>query len=318
MLLSQVMAPLPVERLKPSPPWFQCGLDYFGPFQVKDMVRKRITMKVYGVIFTCMTTRAVHLDLAEGYDTPSFLKCFERFVSLRGTPSLLYSDRGTQLVGAAGQVAKQGVTWKFTKGADAPWQNGITESLIRGVKRSLSLAIGESLLPYSDLQTVFFKIANLMNERPIGMKPGSDFSSGTYLCPNDLLLGRPSCAVPSGQFDATLNPSKRMQFVDKMIDSFWTKWTRDYFPSLIVMQKWHTKQRNVREGDIVLVKDSNIVRGHWKMGLVCKTTPGADGQVRNVIVKYKLPNPSKSLKDLKYIQVDRAVHNLVMLLPVEE
>ena len=82
----------------------------------------------------------------------------------------------------------EGFEWNFTP-ADAPWQNGTSESLIRSVKRSLKAAIGESILTFSELQTVLFEVANLINERPIGRHPRSP-EDGSYLCPNDLLLGR--------------------------------------------------------------------------------------------------------------------------------
>ena len=61
----------------------------------------------------------------------------------------------------------EGFEWNFTP-TDAPWQNATSESLIRLVKRSLKAAIGESILTFSELQTVLFEVANLIHERPIG------------------------------------------------------------------------------------------------------------------------------------------------------
>lgn len=74
---------------------------------------------------------------------------------------------------------------KFTKGEDAPWENGCTESLIQLVKRGISILIGEKFLPYTDLQT-YVRNANLINKRPIGIKPGSDLDMRSYLCPKDI------------------------------------------------------------------------------------------------------------------------------------
>ena len=81
--------------------------------------------------------------------------------------------------------------------ADAPWQNGISEALIKSVKRAITLAIGESVMTFSELQTVCFEAANLINERPIGRHPTSP-DDESCLCPNDLLLGRSTSRVPSG------------------------------------------------------------------------------------------------------------------------
>ncbi|XP_033109284.1 uncharacterized protein LOC117110626 [Anneissia japonica] len=183
------MAPLPLQRLKPSPPWSSVGCDLFGPLKVKGEVQKRVRGKAYGVIFSCLVTRSVHLDLMTDYSEDSLLKVFRRFVSIRGYPNEIFSDCGSQLVAAKESIkgfgVRHGVEWTFST-PDAPWQNGVTESLIRGVKKSLFHVIGEQVL--QELQTVLYEIANLMNERPIGKHPTSP---ERYLCPNNL-LGRSS------------------------------------------------------------------------------------------------------------------------------
>ncbi len=88
--------------------------------------------------------------------------------------------------------------WVFTKSSDAPWQSCISEALIKSVKRTLNVSIGENKLSFPGLQTVLFEAASLLNERPIGLKPGSDVNAGSYLCPNKLLLGRASSHAPLG------------------------------------------------------------------------------------------------------------------------
>ena len=333
VLLSQQMGPLPIERLRPSPPFFHTAVDLFGPILVKDTVKRRVGMKVFGVIFTCFTTRAIFLDLTEGYDADSFLKTFNRFVSIRGYPRSMYSDRGTQLTASKKHVegvqgidygaavregGLHGMSWIFTRSADSPWQNGLTEALIKGVKRAIYASIGESVLTYSDLQTVMYRTANLVNERPIGVKPGLDLEMGGYLCPNDLLLGRSSGAVPEGEFDVSFNATKRLKFIDSMLNCFWKRWQRDYFQTLIVRQKWHTSSRNLAVNDVVLIKDSNSKRGSWRMARVMEANPGDDGKVRNVKVKYKICQPGLSCKGQNFTVIDRSVQNLVLILPIEE
>ena len=81
------MGNLPKERLKPAPPWYTTSIDLFGPFTIRDAVKKRTTSKAYVVIFNCIGTRAVYLDLAPDYSTESFLMVLRRFVSLRGYAS---------------------------------------------------------------------------------------------------------------------------------------------------------------------------------------------------------------------------------------
>jgi hypothetical protein len=149
----------------------------------------------------------------------------------------------------------------------------------------LESAIGSSVVTFSELQTIVFEVGSLLNERPIGTKNCS-LVEGTYLCPNNLLLGRASSRVPVGNWNTCLNP-RRWKFVQRIIDTFWKRWMRDYFHTLIVRQKWHTKKRNVQVGDVVLVQDSNNKRGQWQLAHIVEATPGMDGKVRDVKIRYK-------------------------------
>ena len=179
---------------------------------VKDTVKCHSRKKIYWVIFNCLVSRAVHLHLVEGYDTNIFLITLRRFLSIRGFPKRIHSDRFTQLVAANKELRKlikkwdtkqiidfgscYGMQWTFNKSADAPWENGCSESLIKSVKRCIVKSVNNSILSYSELHTTLMEISNLMNERPIGIKPGCDL--GSYLYPNDLLLGRTTIKVSVG------------------------------------------------------------------------------------------------------------------------
>ena len=169
----------------------------------------------------------------------------------------------------------EGLQWIFTS-ADAPWQNGVTEALIRSVKRGIEFSVGENALTFSELQTVLFEIANLLNERPIGRHPTSP-EDGAYLCSNDLLLGRATSRIPNGPFDENANTRKRFMFVQTIVNTFWKRWNSNYFPSLMLRQKWHTSHRNLKIGDVVLIQDSNFVRGNWKLGKAISRNLGQNG-----------------------------------------
>ena len=162
-----------------------------------------------------------------------------RFASLRGCPNIIYSDSGSQIVGASNVlklISKEydwnkirefgidkGIEWEFLPG-DSPWWNGCCESLIRSVKKSISIAVWNHRLSFSELQTVCFEDASLANERPIGIKPGN-YSEHSYLCPNDLVLGRVTRKLSAGPCDESKNIAKRLYFIQGIIDLFWKKWT---------------------------------------------------------------------------------------------
>ena len=295
---SQVMADLPQSRLAPfTPPFHHTSCDYFGPYRVR--ISRNKIVKHYAVIFTCLNTRAVHLELAADCTIMEFMQVLRRFYALRGVPALMISDNGSQLVGAERELremverldtqklqefcAERGMKWQFTTPA-APHQNGCAESLVKSCKIGLKKAIGEQVLTPLELQTCLVEVANLVNQRPIGPIP-SDPDDGSYLCPNDMLLGRASTTVPQGPFRQTRNPRHRVEFVQKIVDSFWTRWTRDVFPSLLPRKQWHAEKRNVRVDDFVIVQTSSAIRGTWNVGRVVSVYPGKDGKVRNVKVK---------------------------------
>ena len=319
---NQRMATLPSFRLKPySPPFCYSSCDYFGPYKVK--IGRNKTTKHYGIVFACLNTRAVHLEMAVDYSTMEYLQALRRFFAIRGYPALMISDNGSQLVGAETELrlmvqgwnvqqlkefcAEKGMDWKFIT-PDAPHQNGCAEALVKSCKRAIKKAIGEQVLTPMELYTCFQEVANLVNQRPLGRVP-NDPDDGAYISPNDILLGRASTTVPQGPFRETKDPRHRVEFVQKIVDSFWKCWMRDVFPSLVPTKKWHTDKRNVQVNDIIVLADANGIRGNWKIARVIEVYPGKDGRVRNVKVKtatgeYRRPvtkisvlHPAEGFKD---------------------
>ena len=297
-LESQLMSDLPPLRLAPyTPPFHHTSCDYFGPYIVK-IVRNKTT-KHYGVLFTCLNTRAVHLEVAVDCSTLEFLQVLRRFLSIRGQPAMMMSDNGTQFVGAERELremitgwnkdelrefcAEKGMKWKFTTPA-APHHNGCAEALVKSCKKALEIAIGKQVLTPFELYTCLLEVANLVNQRPIGRIP-NDPDDGTYLCPNDILLGRSTAEVPQGTFKQTKNPRDRVEFVQRLVDSFWKRWSRDVFPSLVPRKKWRADRRNVQVNDMVMYAEDNAVRGKWTLGRIIEVYPGEDGRTRNVKVK---------------------------------
>ena len=294
---TQLMADLPSCRLQPyTPPFHHTACDYFGPIKVK--LSRNKTAKHYGVIFTCLNTRAVHCELATDASTMDFLQVLRRFFSYRGYPKLMISDNGSQMVGAERELhdmikgwdgnqlkeycADRGMKWQFTTPL-APHQNGCSEAIVKSTKSALKKAIGEAILTPMELYTFLLEVANLLNQRPIG-KLSEDPDDGTYLCPNDILLGRATNTVPQGPFRETSNPRHRFEFCQKIVDSFWKKWSRDVLQHLVPRKKWNTSKRNVNVDDFVIVADPNAIRGKWTRGRVTQVFPGQDGLVRNVKV----------------------------------
>ena len=343
---SQKMGDLPSFRSQMLPSFSVVLMDLFGPQEIRDDVVKkgpRKFKKVWGVVYTCASTRAVYLDVATDYSTESVLHTVRRLMAARGDVKTIISDPGSQLVRASKELsdwrhgwdqgelvrfgATKGLEWKFIL-ANSQHQNGAAEimvKMVKNVQRSLLTALGDTKLCLNEMFTLLAEVSNLVNERPIGIKPNE--SSGIdYLSPNSLLLGRSSARISSGPFESdgvfTDDPGafkSRFLLVQAITNQFWKVWLKLYFPSLLIRQKWHADKRNVMQGDICLLKDSNMYRGEWRMCEVTKVLPDDSGKVRNVEVMVK-PKQSGSgpYISTRPILLTRHVNNLIVLEPADE
>jgi len=333
-LLVQCMGVLPTQRLKPGPAFNCTMVDLFGPYNIRGEVQKRTTGKGYGVIFTDLVNRAVHIEACFGYDTSSFLLAFSRFVSVRGFPSDMYSDPGSQLVGADVELkeawrkmdhsrikqvgAEKGMSWHFSP-ADSSWYQGAVESLISGVKRTFKIVMSKNFrLSASEFLTACTEVANMLNERPLGNCTSPD-SHLNILTPNCLLLGRATSKNPGG-WQPTQNVKSRFAYVQQVTQEFWSHWIMTYAPSLVWQRKWHTSCRNLVPGDIVNIADSNTLKGDFRIGRVVEVFPSADLRVRKVTVAYKNFRVGEKLYEYHGAPdtvVTRSVQRLSLVVPME-
>ena len=183
------------------------------------------------------------------------------------------------------------------------------------MKVVLRHAIGEQVLEFSTLQTVLFEAAELVNSRSIGP---TDPDDGVYLSPNDLLLGRSTSRAPRGPLLEISGSKKRYECIQRILDGFWKKWYRDFFPCILVRRKWHVELRNLKVGDIVTIQNKEAKRGQWKLGKVMDVHISLDGHVRKAIVGYKISPGGSKYQGKDYTCVERPARNLVVLLPVDE
>ena len=314
-LAQQIMAPLPITRVVMSPTYHNISLDLFGPIEIKDTVKKRTKKKVWGLILNCLVTRALHIDVTADYDTNSVLLTLRRFIALHGRPALIVSDKGSQLLAACKDVKewalRNQIQWKSVPAEDQH-QNGVSEALIKSTKRSLLHTIGENILTISELQTVCFEVATLVNGRPIGIVSGSDPRSPLPITPNHLILGRSTPDVAIGPFSNETNVNRRFKFVQTLVDDWWSHWYKNVLPSLVPSYKWTQKRRNVQIGDVCLIKYAGLKRGSYRLGRVKSTTPGKDNKVRSVTLVYKNEG------EKTFREVERPIHGIAVIVPVEE
>ena len=207
-------------------------------------------------------------------------------------------------------------------------QNGAAEILIKmvkGVKVAMMKSLGLQVLSLNEMNTLMMEIAQLVNERPIGLKP-NESTHPHYLSPNSLYLGRCSDRIAGGPFQAnevfTDDPKKttsRFLLVQSITTQFWKIWLRDFFPSLLVRQKWHVRHRNLRKEDICLLKDKDAFRSEWRLVKVVDVFPDRFGNVRNVeVISKPVQDGSRKYEPSLGQRMRRHVSNLIVLVPAED
>ena len=298
---TQIMAPLPSGRLKlPSSlrSFVHTALDFAGPF-LTIRGRGRCREKRYLCLFTCMTTRAVHLEMAYGLDTDSFLQAFFRFVNRRGWPEQLTSDNGRNFVGANRELQElitnldqhkilkstvsHSLKWNFNPPA-APHFGGVFEIMIKAAKRAVTAILGNAVVGDEELMSAFIGAEALLNSRPLTYQSANPHDI-TPLTPSHFLhgeLGRRAAPVP---VDEIHHPRQRWRRVQELIRHFWRRWMQEWLPGLGSRKKWHSPKREFHVGDVVLVVSSDTARGNWPLGRIVSVHPGRDGHVRVVKVR---------------------------------
>jgi hypothetical protein len=201
-------APLPTSRVTEDTPFSNTGLDYMGPLYVKQSSE---TKKVWICLFTCMTTRAIHMELVQDLSTTAFLNCLRRFISTRGTPKKIISDNAMQFQLASKTLnlvwsdiivdndvqsycATHGIKWCFIVEL-APWMGGFYERLIGLVKRSLRKTIGRRILTGDQLQTVIKESEAVVNSRPL-VYVNDNINSSLVITPSSFLGLNPHIGLP--------------------------------------------------------------------------------------------------------------------------
>lgn len=196
------MADLPADRVTPDkPPFSFVGVDCFGPFWIK---RARSQVKRYGVLFTCLATRAIHLEVAQSMDTDSFINSMCRFVARRGIPEVMRSDNGSNFVGRSKELREaisewnesqihefllqRNIKWLFNPPSGSHF-GGVWERCIRTVRKILVALMKEQPLDDEGLTTLMCEVESVVNGHPI-TKSSDDPSDSEALTLNHLLLLR--------------------------------------------------------------------------------------------------------------------------------
>ena len=189
--------------------------------------------------------------------------------------------------------------------------------MIKSTKKQLTALMSGQWLTFGELYTLYTEVGQMINSRPLMKNPSSDVLSGGVIMPLHLLMGRSSVAVPEVITDGSATPNKRLKFLQQLKEDFWKKWFQQVFDNLAPSYRWKKKTRNVMVNDIVLIKDSSLLSKSFRLGIVSGVRLGKYNCVRSVCVRYKNVDKDSDLKKVSFVEVERSVHSLVVIVPAD-
>lgn len=313
---NQLMGNLPTHRVNPpSRPFSSIGIDCTGAILLRaSKYRGNTTYKGYIVLFICLSTKAVHLEIVTGMSTDHFIWAFQRFVGRRGMCADIYTDHGTNFYGANSTFIKTiketeqairddilpkltilGIKWHFIPPA-SPTFGGLWESNIKSMKHHLKRVTKGALMTYEELSTVLIRIESCLNSRPL-CPMTSDPDDLNVLTPGHFLIGDSLICAPETPI-INYPPTRRYQIMQSIIHQFWSHWSSDWLSHLQNRPKWCHQQANLNINDIVLVKDDRLPPNQWIIGKIIKAIPGMDGLNRVFIIKTQHGEYKRSIHKL--------------------
>ncbi|XP_075250886.1 uncharacterized protein LOC142343085 [Convolutriloba macropyga] len=268
------MSDLPSYRFSVKPVVFkETGVDFFGPFEIYNQIN--IAMKTYCCLFTCLTIRAVHIEVTRNLQKESCTMAFQRFFSRRGLQERIRSDNVLYFTSTAKTFEESSFTttkiqiyaeskkiaWKFIP-PGASHFGGTWERLIGMSKRLFFNITGSRKLQEDSFSTLTCQVESLLNSRPL-TSVSNDISDVESLTPGHFLTGM-TTGLPS---DSTISSKDRgtgklWNNVSSIMNEFWTRLLKEYLPTLRQCRKWHSTIDLIEVGDMVWILENNTPRGY--------------------------------------------------------
>lgn len=311
----QLMGQLPANRVSSTRPFVSSCLDYAGPLLTKRRAQRNSPLeKSYVMVIVCCWSKAVHLEVVSDLSAEACLAALKRFCARRGCVAELYSDNGTNFVGSNNELkrfqqllanselvqrycALQTIDWKFAP-PRSPHFNGLCEAGVKSFKSHLKRATAGTVLTFEELNTLTAQIEACLNSRPLTAL-SDDPSDLKPLTPGHFLIGRALNAVSEpALLDIPINRLNRWQAVQKVYQSFWDRWSREYLHTLQQRHKWQRAEPNTQIDDLVLVKDELTPPTVWALGRVVAIHPGKDDKVRVATVRTQQGEISRAITKL--------------------
>lgn len=314
-LQQQMMGQLPEPRVNVTKPFLHTGVDFCGPFQIKSKEGRGVrSFKAYISVFVCLATKAIHIEIVNSLTSESFIAALKRFVARRGTVKILYSDNGTNFVGAFRKLKRMmeslrtlHLEWKFIP-PSAPHFGGLWEAGVKSIKYHLKRVLGNSIFTNEEMTTILAQIESVLNSRPL-CPLTNDINDLNVLTPNHFLTGQILIPIAEDNHIGTpANLLRRWQLCTQKYQEVCHRYKTEYLHRLQQRPKWLKPSENVRVGQLFLIKDDNRKINHWALGRVIETHPGSDGLVRVVTLKTQSGQMKRPVHKLSPLPVEDAYY----------
>ncbi|XP_015121518.1 uncharacterized protein LOC107044225 [Diachasma alloeum] len=290
--LESISIPLPENRVRDASAFEVSGVDLTSPLFLRDGSKSWI------VLFTCAVYRAIHLELVSTLSTDSFLEALRRFIARRGRPAVLYSDNGTNFVGASNalrslnwetiitQGASTRIDWRFNP-PSAAWWGGWWERMVRMVKDLLKRTLGKACLTFEEISTILCDCEAIINARPLTYL-AEDTQQLVPLSPDMFLRDLPDYGVPDLDKADSTSLNARVNYHQRLREELRSRFRIEYLGQLKQHGVIKPAVIKIKEGYVVFVGSDNVKRLEWPLARVDQVFPGKDGEIR--VVKLKTAN----------------------------
>ena len=319
------MGPVSNYNLTIAPAFYTTQVDICGPFKAYSSHHKRTTIKIWQIVYCCMSTSTTNIKVMDDYSTQAFIQSFVRFSCEVGYPKFMLIDEGSQLVKICeimrlnfmdirGQLNRDMMVEFDTCPVGGHNFNGKVERRIRHVKESLEKNFTNQRLSVLQWETVSAQISNAINDLPLALgNIVSDYEQMDLITPNRLRLGRNNDRSLVSPMNVTGSTQKIIEENKKIFNSWFEAWLTSHVPKLMHQPKWFQSDRDIKICDIVLfIKKDGSIASTYQYGMIHEIEPSKDGLIRKVVVKYR--NNNENVDRF----TTRAVRELVLIHPIDE
>ena len=312
--------PLPRERVTAERPFAVCGVDYSGPYLVRQ---GRASLKVWIALFTCMVSRAIHLELVADLKADTFIEALQSMSWKKGTPKVILSDNATNFTKAAkilkefsldrgvnGYLANESIEWKFTP-AYAPHFGAVYERMIGVLKKELQKLLGLAQSTYHELATQLAEIEGIINNRPLIQVGAREVISpmniltGSKINNEQILNVLDTDQILKEAMEIRKDLPQLYHTIAKRKATFWHNFQHQYLESL-KFSKDVTKNKGSigpEVGDVVIIH-SKDPRLQWRKAIVLEKYPSEDGEIRKCRIKTSTGESIRAVRDLYPLEMN--------------